>query len=177
MISKPLPGPVAEAPPEPIHNVAPPRMIQWREQAAPLVRRVTDADFDAMAGWLVPRLANDFLDADADAVFAWLRSMVHDTSAFLMRTPDMVALAEIRRTTLVPAGIVSEVFVRSRVQNNNEAIALYRTMRDWAISTGAKEFRFFLDSDAAMTHVIPSLFDVSREFAPKKRTIYANVLR
>ena len=176
MIGRPLPGPREAAPPEP-PVYQPPRMTAWVPQAVPAVRRITEAGFDATAAWLVPRLIEDKSGADPDAVTAWLRQMMNDPAVFLMRTDDLVGLAEIRRTTLMPAGIVSEVFVRSREPNGEQAVLMYRAMRDWAALIGAAEFRFNIDSEVGIMHVAAALMDRERETTPKKRSVYVATLR
>lgn len=176
MIPNPLPGPRLPPPPEPV-AIPIPRMGPALGAPATAVRPVTESEFAELCAWLVPRLAADHPGGHPDFVQFYLWERMLNKSCWLAHAGPLVGLAEFHRSPVAPLGFVTEVFVRSREPDNANAVLLYRAMRDWAIGVGAAEFRFNIDSDAAMTQVTPALFDLSRDIAPRKRSLYVAQLR
>lgn len=147
------------APPAPWR--APPRVFLNATPAVPPpeVWPVREADFEEVLAWLVPRLRGEWPRLSVDGLVSELREAMRGRGALFLRTRHVVGYFRAARTILEPlVPLVEEVFVRSRETAHREGALLYLEARAWAMKLGAREFRFNVDSDVAMTNaVVPEL--------------------
>lgn len=172
------PGPVAVLPEEPV-PFAVPRM--GGIDSAPVSRevwRVQEPDMAELASWLVPRLQKDAPDLDPQRLASWMRSCFHERSALLIRTQDMCGLFMSEQTALDVRPIVFEKWVRARDRSvpNEQAVALYRFAKDWAMAINAARMEINRDSDAPMLHVGPALSDIKKDHRVQKLTLHTVIL-
>ena len=128
-----FPAPLPAEPPEIVFDVTPVR----RE-----VRRVTQADIDRHADWLVPMIQAQWGGPSLQVVNGWLRLWMSDNNFNIACTDNAVALAMIDHDPMDPRNVVREVFAFSKPGFLSDEMELYRHFVRWGSSMNAIRFQF-----------------------------------
>lgn len=135
---------------EPVQTF-PPRMIDAMERPVETVWAVTDVEIDELR-WAVPLLQKQWPRLTEDAISFWFRNAISDRYTKFVRTKNVVGMASYDTSVKEPWPIVRENFLRAREgYDTQEPLFIHRRFAEWAVSLGAKEYVFKLDSDRVGT--------------------------
>lgn len=128
-----FPAPTPAEPPEIVFDVTP---------VVRVVRRLTQADVDRHADWLVPLIQAQWGGPSVQVVNGWLRLWMSDNEFNIACTDNAVSLAMIDHDPMDPRNIIKEVFCFSREGYLADEMAIYRHFIRWGSSMNALQFRF-----------------------------------
>lgn len=122
------------------------------------VRRMTQADVDKHAPWLVPLIQELRGGPSSQVVFGWLRSWMLSNEYNLVCTDNAAGLAILSHEAGDPVPVVSVAWTFARGDKASEEIPLFKHWITWAKQVHASELRFSKsDSDRKelLRQVIP----------------------
>lgn len=163
-------GPMIEVPPPKPHVVPVPSAgFELVRTAKADVWKVGGAEIDGISVWLIPRFDQRWPHLNPGGVISWLHACVVDRSSFLVRSQNVIALAEARQLPLDPKPVVSEMWLRSRnaPTRKEESIRVRAAIVSWAESIKARSVRLAQDSDVPGDDRI---YSIKSDF--KQRVVY-----
>ena len=133
-------------------RIFPPTMAETIKETKPRVWRVADVEIDEIMSWLPPLLQKRWPRLATEDIARWFKCLMGERRALLVRTENIVALAEFDASTKEPIPSVSENFVRAREGYAvDEPSLIQKRFLEWAKDIGAVEYRFNIDSNVAQT--------------------------
>lgn len=118
----------------------------------PFPRRVKDADINEISTWLIPRLMDKHPNAQGEGILSLMRHATLGGQLFLVRTQNVVALAEAYRTELEAKVCVRERWLRcNRILKNyhgREVLELTPELKKEAALVQAAEIAWAQSSNA-----------------------------
>jgi hypothetical protein len=128
-----FPAPAPAEPPEIVFDVTPVRRS---------VRRLTQADVDRHADWLVPLIQEQWGGPSLRTVNGWLRLWMSDNAFNIACTDNAVSLAMIDHDPMDPRTVIQEVFTFCRDGFAADEVVLYQHFIRWGASMQAVRFQF-----------------------------------
>jgi len=113
------------------------------------IRRFDIADMELFGNWLYGRLRERYPHLTTKMFPAWVRQWIISNEMLFICNDNAVALAEICRDAMQVSPWVREVFVCAKEGFDEDGIALYPAIIDWARNLGA--IRVFVGEDTDIT--------------------------
>jgi hypothetical protein len=120
-----------------------------------LGRRFTEADINTYGQWLIDRLLKAFPHRNQRDMIGWLKDICWSNEYFFRCRPNAVALAHLQKAhPLAAKPQVKVIFVFAKKGNENEGLAFFTEIAEWAMSMDVEEVTSLTDlSDIPSTMI------------------------
>ena len=119
-----------------------PKVVFDTSPVKKVTRRLSDADLQKHASWLIPAIQERWGGPSVVMVNGWLRQWRMGNEYNIACTDNAVALAELSHDPLDPVPVIREVFMFCPDEHAEDMVALYWHFVRWGRSVKASEFRF-----------------------------------
>ena len=122
-----------------------PRVLSTSE-----IRRFDLADLEPLGTWLYERLKERYPHLNTIMFPTWVRQWIASNEYLFIRNDSAVALAEVCRNSMDMLPWVREIFVYAKEDADEDGVALYHAIRDWAINLDAVRIIVGEDTDISL---------------------------